>query len=125
MDESILRAKGLVPESPELATVEDFALRIGERATLVPSAAGMVHGIVFSLTLSDLDTLYSEPSVQAYRPHAVLARLADGHLIAALCYSLPGPQLSEANPEYAARLRAVAQQVGLPRAYVDSIGTAS
>jgi hypothetical protein len=122
MDEIILQAKGLAPQSPERATVEDFALRIGQRATLVPSTTSRVHGIVFSLTLSELDRLYSEPSVQAYRPHAVLARLDDGHFVAALCYSLPGPQLSEANPEYAAKLRAVAQKVGLPKEYVESVG---
>lgn len=121
MDETVLRAHGLEPEGAEQATVEGFVLRIGRRATLVPSAGSSVHGMVFSLTLSELDKLYSEPSVQAYRPHAVLARLQNGYSVAALCYILPEPSPSEANPEYAAKLRAIAEKVGLPREYIDSL----
>jgi DNA-binding IclR family transcriptional regulator len=122
MDAAILRSQGVTPENPEQATVADFAIRIGQRATLVPSASGRVHGMLFSLTLAELDKLYSEPSVQTYKPHAVTARLADGHVVAALCYSLPGPQSSETNPEYAAKLRAVADKVGLPTEYIESLG---
>ena len=70
---------------------------------------------MFSLTLAELNKLYSDPSVAAYRPHAVLARLSDGHSVPALCYSLPNPPPSEANSEYAVKLRAVAEKVGLPR----------
>ncbi len=122
MDEELLRAKGLEPEGAELAAVDGLALRIGQRAALVPTPGGRVHGLVFSLTLSELDRLYSEPSVQAYRPQAVLAQLASGGAIAALCYNLsPPPSRSERNPEYAAKLRALAQKIGLPAEYVQSI----
>ena len=122
MDEELLRAKGLEIEGAELAAVDGLALRIGQRAALVPTPGGRVHGIVFSLTLSELDRLYSEPSVRAYRPQAVLAQLASGGVIAALCYNLPQPPSpTEHNPEYAAKLRAVAQKVGLPTEYVASI----
>ena len=122
MDQELLRSKGLQPESAEPAAVGGFALRIGQRAALVPVSGGRVHGLVMSLTLSELDRLYSEPSVRAYQPQAVLARLAGGGTIAALCYNLPEPpSRDERNPEYAAKLRAVAQKVGLPREYVDSI----
>jgi hypothetical protein len=121
MDETILRAQGLEPQGAEQASVEGFALQIGQRATLVPSAGSSVHGMVFSLTLSELSRLYSEPSVQAYRPLAVLARLPDGQSVPALCYSLPNPSPSEGNLEYAAKLRAVAEKVRLPREYIESL----
>jgi hypothetical protein len=122
MDEELLRAKGLEIEGAELAAVDGLALRIGQRAALVPAPGCRVHGIVFSLTLSELERLYSEPSVRAYRPQAVLAQLASGGVIAALCYNLPQPPaLTDHNPEYAAKLRAVAQKVGLPTEYVASI----
>jgi Gamma-glutamyl cyclotransferase, AIG2-like len=121
MDETLLRAQGLEPQGAEQATVRGFALRIGQRATLVPGADGTVHGMVFSLTLAELSKLYSEPSVEAYRPHAVLARLSDGHSVPALCYSLPNPPPSEANSEYAVKLRAVAEKIRLPRDYIDSL----
>jgi hypothetical protein len=75
-----------------------------------------------SLTLAELERLYSDPSVQAYKPQAVLAHLASGGIIAALCYNLPQPPAAnDRNPEYASKLRAVAQKVGLPGEYVASL----
>ena len=122
MDEDLLRAKGLDPRDGERAAVEGFTLRIGQRAALVPAAGSHVHGFVFSLTLPELDRLYAEPSVQAYKPEAVLARLASGGVIAALCYNLPEPPApTERNPAYATKLRAVAQKAGLPAEYVASL----
>ena len=122
MDEELLRSKGLQPRGAERAAVDGFALRIGQRAALVPTPGGRVHGLVFLLTLSELDRLYSEPSVRDYRAQAVLAQLASGGVVAALCYILPLPPLpTERNPEYASKLRAVAQKVGLPSEYVASI----
>jgi hypothetical protein len=39
-----------------------------------------------------------------------------------LCYNLPQPPApSEHNPDYAAKLRTVAQKVGLPAEYVSSL----
>jgi hypothetical protein len=122
MDQDLLRSKGLEPEGGEVASVPGFTLRIGQRAALVPDRAGRAHGVVMSLTLAELERLYSEPSVQAYQPQAVLAHLASGGIIAALCYNLPEPPAAnEHNPEYATKLRAVAQKVGLPAQYVASL----
>jgi hypothetical protein len=122
MDQDLLRAKGLAPQNVELASVPGFALRIGQRAALVPHPSGRVHGVVMSLTLAELERLYSEPSVQAYRPQAVLAHLASGGTIAALCFNLPeAPSPAERNPEYAAKLRSVGQKVGLPAEYLASL----
>jgi len=122
MDEELLRAKGLKPDGTELAVVDGLALRIGQRAALVPTLGARVHGVVISLTLPELDRLYSEPSVQAYQPQAVLAQLASGGTIAALCYNLPQPPSpTERNPEYATKLRAVAKKVGLPPEYIASL----
>jgi hypothetical protein len=122
MDEDVLRARGLAPEGRELASVPGFALRIGRRAALVPDASGRVHGVVMSLTLAELERLYSEPSVRAYEPQAVLAQLAGGGTIAALCYNLAEPPSpAERDPGYATKLRAVAEKVGLPSEYVASL----
>lgn len=122
MDQDVLRAKGLAPAGAEIAFVPGFALRIGQRAALVPQASGRVHGVVMSLTLAELDRLYSEPSVQAYKPQAVLAHLSSGGVIAALCYNLPEPPSpGERNPEYATKLRSVGRKVGLPAEYVASV----
>lgn len=123
MDPELLREQGLAPEGVELAFVEGLALRIGRRAALVPQLSGRVHGVVMTLTLDELDRLYADPSVQAYRPEAVLVHLRGDEVLPALCYNLPdAPSSDERNPEYITRLREVARKVGLPDAYVESIG---
>jgi len=122
MDQDLLRSKGIVPQAVELASVPGLALRIGQRAALIPDKTGRAHGVVMSLTLAELERLYAEPGVQAYKPQAVLVHLASGGLIAALCYNLPKPPApDDRNPEYASKLRAVAQKVGLPAEYVASL----
>ncbi len=122
MDAALLREKGMNPTNRRMAYVENFSLVIGARATLVPSAGRTVHGVLFSLTRGEVDALYSEDSVSAYRPEAVCAQLADGSGIPALCFNLPAPpSAGERNPQYAARLRDLAARIGLPPSYVSSI----
>ena len=122
MDDALLREKGIHPENRRMASVENFRLVIGARATLVPCANGTVHGVVFSLTHAEVDALYAEASVSVYRPEAVSAHLADGSVIPALCFNLPvPPSITERNPHYAAKLRELADHIGLPPSYVSSI----
>jgi Gamma-glutamyl cyclotransferase, AIG2-like len=122
MDRDLLHGKGIVPENIELAWLDGFELRIGKRAALVPSTTSRVHGVVMSLTLHDLKQLYGEPGVAAYRPQAVLAQLAHGGVVAALCYNLPQPPApDEHDAEYATKLRAVGRKIGLPEDYVASL----
>jgi hypothetical protein len=122
MDQGLLESKGLSPQNSEIASVAGMALRIGQRAALVADDKSKVYGVVMSLTLDEVERLYSDPSVQAYRPQAVLVRLGSGRQIAALCYNLREPPLpSERNPDYAAKLRAVAEEVGLPGEYVEQL----
>jgi len=104
------------------ACVPGFALRIGQRATLLRVPDARAYGILMELTHSEIEQLYSEPSVQAYRLEAVLAELTDGSCVPALCFNLlvpPDPE--EANSEYAAKLRDLASRLGLPSNYVESI----
>ena len=122
MDEALLRGKGLNPLNRRVASVENFRLAIGERATLVPSAGSVVYGVLFSLTSAEVNALYSEESVSAYRPEVVTARLSDGRSTDALCYNLPAPpSADERNPQYASKLRELAARTGLPADYVSSI----
>src|SRR5688572_30212325 len=122
MDDALLREKGTNPADRRIASVEDFSLVIGARATLVPRAGQTVHGVLFSLTLGEVDALYSEDSVRAYRPEAVSAQLADGSVTPALCFNLSGPpSTGERNPQYVSKLRELAARIGLPPSYVSSI----
>jgi hypothetical protein len=62
MDTGILRAGGVAePENPRRAFVDDFELRIGQRATLVPLVDSRVYGMLFALTHRELDLLYAAP----------------------------------------------------------------
>jgi hypothetical protein len=123
MDHQVLEGKGIRPVEVRIAAVPGFRLRIGARAAVVPAPAAEVHGVLMKLSHADLEKLYSESSVQAYRPEPVLAIDRNGANAAALCYNLPEPPApDEHNAEYAAKLRALAQRIGLPSDYVTSIG---
>jgi len=122
MDEALLREKGINPLNRRMASVENFCLAIGERATLVPHQGATAHGVVFSLTHAEVDALYAEASVSVYRPEAVAAQLEDGSVIPALCFNLPVPPAKEErNPQYAVKLKELASRIGLPQDYVSSI----
>lgn len=122
MDVDLLRTKGVYPTNIRPASVPGFALRIGQRATLLRNPNGLAHGILVELTHAEIDQLYAEPTVQAYRPEAVLCELNDGSRIPALCFNLiEPPRPEEANSEYAAKLRGLATRLGLPSDYVNDI----
>lgn len=122
MDADELRRKGFRPARVRRARVRGFALRIGQRATLVPEPTGCVHGVLMELPHAEVDRLYSEPGVQAYRPEAVLAEGVDGEAVPALCFNLPeAPDPTESNAEYAARLRELGRRLELPSDYVEGI----
>jgi hypothetical protein len=122
MDESLLRAKGLNPENRRLASVEDFQLVIGERATLVRREGATTYGVVYTLTRGEVEALYSDESVSAYRPEVITTRLAGGRDARVLCFNLPAPpSAEERNPLYASKLRELAERLGLPAEYVSSI----
>lgn len=123
MDEALLKEKGANPQNRRLASVENFKLVIGQRATLVPSSGDTVHGLLFSLTQTEIDSLYAEPSVRQYRAESVVARLRNGEVVSALCFNLPEPPAAtERNPQYAERLKTLAEHIGLPMEYVATIG---
>jgi len=122
MDAESLTQKGFHPVNGRQALVSGMALHIGRRATLMPDPTRCAHGVVFGLSHDEIDRLYAEPSVAAYRPEAVIAELADRSRIAALCFNLPPSNEAEpSNPEYAEKLRIVANRLGLPADYVASI----
>lgn len=122
MDEDLLRSKRVTPTNLRPASLTGFQIRIGNRATLVPKQSGQVFGLVASLTHSELDRLYSEPSVQSYKPEAILVHLSDGSVVPALCFNLPDPpSTGERNDEYASKLSTLARRLNFPEEYIASI----
>lgn len=122
MDVEVLKQAGVKPSTPRRAFVSDFALRIGQRATLVPSPGARAYGMVIALTHAELERLYGAPGLEHYRPEPVFAQVIEGTTIPALCYNLlQVPEPHERNPEYAARLRSVLTKLGFPTEYVASV----
>ena len=122
MDVEILRKSGAAPGNPRRAFVDDFALRIGQRATLVPSRGSRAYGMLIALTHPELDRLYATPDLEWYRPEAVLVRTLEGAATPALCYiQSERPQPEERNPEYATRLQHILGKLGFPPDYIASV----
>lgn len=123
MDHDILRDAGAAPVHPRRAYLEGFALRIGRRATLVPSEGARAYGMLFALTHRELDRLYGAPGLELYRPEAVLAQPLEGAPTPALCYNLrDAPRPDERNPEYAAKLQRALRRLDFPAEYVAAVG---
>lgn len=122
MDEGLLREKGIFESNLRSAFLPGFALKIGNRATLVAAQSGKVYGLIGSISHADIEQLYSDSSVQVYRPEPVLAYLNEDEPLAALCFNLVEPPSSdEHNSVYAKKLRALAKRLNFPDNYVASI----
>jgi hypothetical protein len=122
MDVQVLREAGTKPSNFRRAYVADFALRIGQRATLVPSRGARAYGMLIALTHAELERLYSAPGLEVYRPEGVIAHPFEGEAMPALCYNLvQAPEPQERNPEYAMRLRGILGDLDFPVEYVKSV----
>jgi hypothetical protein len=122
MDRALLADKGLQPINDRPAKVEGYSLKIGKRATLVPTPNSVAHGMVMTLSNAELHSLYNESSVRDYRPEWVTAVFSDDSTSSVLCFNLPDPpNTEEHNADYANKLRELATRLGLPTEYVDSI----
>jgi hypothetical protein len=125
MDADILRGAGVAPLDARRAHVDGFALRIGERATLLPLDGARAYGMLFAMTHAELDRLYAAPGLERYRPEAVLAQPMGGTPVPAVCYNLvEAPRPHERNPEYAARLQQALRKLDFPKEYVASVSNA-
>lgn len=106
MDEALLQGKGLRPREPRCAVVSGKRLHVGRRATLLPDAAARAHGRVVALEPREIEALYAEPDLAAYRPETVRATLEGGGRQEITTYTLPaGTDAGEQDPAYGSKLR--------------------
>ncbi len=123
MDRTLLTEKGLHPEPVGPALLPDYRIHIGERATLLPSAAHRAYGIVMELPDEEARALYSAPSVRDYKREPVQVELLDtNEIVEAYCYNLPRElSLAGANPAYATELSRLVETLQFAPAYVEEI----
>lgn len=121
MDEELLADKGVRPSGSSLAFLDNRALRIGERATLVHRNESRVYGVLMDVTASEVANLYAEKSVADYIPERVTATLLDGAQVEASSYILPDDQVTGKNEDYAMALHDLAVRLGFPGSYLDEL----
>ncbi len=125
MDEAVLAEQAIVPCSAAVGYVDDFALRIAERATLVRSVGARAYGVVMDITPEQVAVLYSAPSVADYVAETVVVMPERGSPIRASCYNLPPGTLAGTNLAYAQALLVVAGKLDLPESYLAQIREAT
>jgi len=121
MDEALLAKKGITPSNAEVGYVDEYALRIGERATLVSSAGARSYGILMNISSDQAKELYSDKGVADYVPESVIVELLGGSKAEAKCYNLRVDKITGANKIYAEALLEVASKRGLPESYLVEI----
>ena len=122
MDPAILEGKGVNPRNPRKASVQDYQLSIGNKATLLRAKGMVAHGMVYSLTHSEIDSLYWGAGLHEYRAEALHATTHELNqkettLPVLCCNLLDPPEPNESNLEYETRLRETMINMGLPILY--------
>ncbi len=125
MDGGLLAEKGITPSNAEVGYVDEFALRIGERATLVSSAGARSYGVMMNISSDQANELYSDKSVADYVPESVIVELVGGSKAEAECYNLPVDRVTGTNKIYAEALLEIASKLGLPESYLLEISEAA
>ncbi len=121
MDRNILLKNGINPSNPRKGYLNDYVLKIGNRASLIPCKNERSYGIVMTVNDEAIRELYSEASVADYIPEEVNIVTATNDLITATCYNLPSESLTGTNESYALSLYKLARQKGFPPEYLEKI----
>jgi hypothetical protein len=123
MDPEVLRGRGVEPGEGRKARVDGHALRIGERATLVPAESAHAYGMAYDLEATQLQALYSADGLESYAPTVVTVHFEDGLTAPAECWVLSQPPDADAhNPEYVRKLREALTKLRFPADYIASVG---
>lgn len=125
MDVDVLAKQGVVPESVSMGWIDDFVIRISQRATLVREAGGRAYGVLMDVNSSDIERLYAEESVADYVAETVCVNTEGSGQVEAACYNLPHEKIVGENREYAKLLLKLVRRLSFPKAYTEQILRAS
>ncbi|MGX1930353.1 gamma-glutamylcyclotransferase family protein [Flagellimonas sp. 2504JD4-2] len=121
MDRDILLKNGIKPINPRKGCLNDYALKIGNRASLIPIKNEKSYGVVMTCDAEAIQKLYAEKSVSDYIPEEIDVVIANGTSVKAICYNLPLESLTGTNASYALSLHTLAEQMGFPVIYLEKI----
>ncbi|MEZ5002224.1 MAG: gamma-glutamylcyclotransferase family protein [Chitinophagales bacterium] len=121
MDINLLLKKGTHPIQCKKGYVNDYALTIGDRASLTPCKNERTYGILMTIDDNDVQTLYVEASVADYLPEEVLVHTFPNETIKAICYNLPPKLITGTNPSYARELYRLSTTLDFPKDYSEKI----
>ena len=121
MDGNILLKNGIKPSNPRRGYLNDYALKIGNRASLIPCKNEKSYGIVMTIDNDAIHNLYAEASVADYIPEEVNIITYTNDSITATCYNLPSESLTGTNKLYAISLYKLAKKEGFPDDYLEKI----
>ena len=115
MDGEILKSKNVIPRNPRKGKVKNYILRIGKMATLLREEGGTAHGMLYSLTHSEIHSLYQGAGLDCYSSEAITVTTdANEDVVALTCNLIIPPNKSESNAEYSVKLIACLASIGLP-----------
>ncbi|MEM8890760.1 MAG: gamma-glutamylcyclotransferase family protein [Bacteroidota bacterium] len=121
MDTAILSKQGVKASNPRIAYLDDYSLKIGQRASLIPAKGERAYGLVMSLEEEAVQKLYSEASVADYLPEEVHIITSNNEGLKASCYNLPPASISGTNTSYAQSLYELAKRLDFPLDYLAKI----
>ena len=71
MDLDILIKNGVSPSNPRKGYLNNYTLKIGNRASLIPCEKEKAYGIIMTINDEEIIKLYAEKSVADYIPEEV------------------------------------------------------
>jgi len=113
MDPDILVNKSIQLRNPRIACAENFELKIGNKATLLRSPGKTAHGIVYSLTHEEINSLYWGSGLNEYAAEVIMIKIKDDYSPALTCNLIDPPKNNESNPEYKQKLKEAMKNLGV------------
>ncbi len=121
MNKDVLIKNGVNPLNPRKGYLNDYTIKIGNRASLIPCKKEKAYGIIMTINDEELVTLYSEKSVADYIPEKVKIIMNNTESVIATCYNLPLELLTGTNELYAKSLYKLSKKLNFPDEYLSII----
>ena len=121
MDKNILLKNGINPSNPRKGYLNNYSLKIGNRASLIQCKKEKAYGIIMTINDEEIIKLYAEKSVADYVPEKVEVITEANEHIMATCYNLPLELLEGTNELYAKSLYKLAIKLNFPKEYLSRI----